>query len=164
MSLLKLPIEKVPLAGKRVLIRYLIEILLLVSILSFSYNRVDFNVPLDKKTGEITNPQRIIASLPTIQYALDQGAKSVVLMSHLGRPDGQRLAKYSLKPVASALENLLKRPVLFLEDCVGAEVESACESAENGQVILLENLRFHIEEEGSVKNEQGEKVKANFKI
>ena len=114
---------------------------------------------MDKSTGEITNPQRIVASLPTIQYALDQGAKSVVLMSHLGRPDGQKLVKYSLRPVAVALEGLLKRPVQFLEDCVGPQVEKVCVEATGGQVILLENLRFHLEEEGSIKKENGEKVK-----
>ena len=86
---------------------------------------MDFNVPQDKATGAITNNQRIVAALPTIRYALDQGA-SVVLMSHLGRPDGQRIAKFSLKPVAAELEKLLGKPVTFLDDCVGPEVEAAC--------------------------------------
>jgi phosphoglycerate kinase len=127
-------------------------------------SRVDFNVPLDKATGQITNTQRIIASLPTIEYVLSQGAKSVVLMSHLGRPDGQRLAKYSLKVVAPEIEALLKRPVIFLDDCVGSVVEEVCSNAKDGQVILLENLRFHIEEEGSVKTEKGDKVSIHIKI
>ena len=115
----------------------------------------------DKVTGAITNTQRIAAALPTIQYALDKGA-SVVLMSHLGRPDGKKVDKYSLKPIAEKASELLKRPVTFLNDCVGAEVEKACAALKPGQVVLLENLRFHIEEEGSVKNEEtGEKTKAD---
>jgi phosphoglycerate kinase len=138
----KLFIEDIDLKGKRALIR------------------VDFNVPQDKATGAITNTKRIEAALPTIRYALDQGA-SVVLMSHLGRPDGKRIEKFSLKPVAEALQKLLGRPVQFLNDCVGAEVEAACAKAKPGDVILLENLRFHIEEEGKVKLEDGTKLKAD---
>ena len=123
--------------------------------------RVDFNVPQDKTTGAITNTQRIVAALPTIQYALDHGA-SVVLMSHLGRPDGQKVAKYSLKPVADKAAELLHRPVRFLPDCVGPEVEKACASMKPGEVALLENLRFHIEEEGKIKNEKtGQSIKAD---
>ncbi len=122
--------------------------------------RVDFNVPQDKQTGAITNTARITAALPTIQYALEQGA-SVVLMSHLGRPDGQRIAKFSLKPVAVELEKLLGKPVKFLDDCVGASVEAACANLAAGEVVLLENLRFHIEEEGKVKNEDGSSTKAD---
>jgi len=139
---MKKSIKDISLSGKRVLIR------------------VDFNVPLDKATGAITNTQRIVAAIPTIQYALEQGA-SVVLMSHLGRPNGQRVAKYSLKPVAEKLSEVLGRPVRFLEDCVGAEVEAACSSLNAGEVVLLENLRFHIEEEGKVKNEDGSSTKAD---
>ncbi len=135
-------IRDLQLSGKRVLIR------------------VDFNVPQDKKTGAITNNQRIAAAVPTISYALDQGA-SVVLMSHLGRPDGQKAAKYSLKPVAAELEKLLGRPVTFLGDCVGEAVEAACAGAAPGSVILLENLRFHIEEEGKVKLDDGTSRKAD---
>jgi len=138
----KLFIEDVELKGKRALIR------------------VDFNVPQDKATGAITNTKRIEAALPTIRYALEKGA-SVVLMSHLGRPDGKRIEKFSLKPVAEALQKLLGRPVQFLNDCVGAEVEAACAKAKPGDVILLENLRFHIEEEGKVKLEDGSKLKAD---
>lgn len=126
--------------------------------------RVDFNVPQDKTTGAITNTKRIEAALPTIKYVLDQGA-SVVLMSHLGRPDGKAIAAFSLKPVAEALEKLLGKPVKFLTDCVGPAVEAACATAavKPGDVILLENLRFHIEEEGKVKNEDGTSVKADPK-
>ena len=126
--------------------------------------RVDFNVPQDKVTGAISNTKRIEAALPTIKYALDQGA-SVVLMSHLGRPDGKVIAKFSLKPVAEALEKLLGKPVKFLPDCVGPAVEAACASGavKPGDVILLENLRFHIEEEGKIKNEDGTSVKADPK-
>jgi phosphoglycerate kinase len=137
----RLFIDNLDLQGKRVLMR------------------VDFNVPQDKQTGAITNPQRIVAALPTIQYALDQGA-AVILMSHLGRPDGERKVKYSLKPVADKLQELLGRPVRFLNDCVGPEVEAACAAMKSGDVILLENLRFHIEEEGKIKDEKtGETLK-----
>ncbi|MEI8140874.1 MAG: phosphoglycerate kinase [bacterium] len=126
--------------------------------------RVDFNVPQDKVTGAISNTKRIEAALPTIKYVLEQGA-SVVLMSHLGRPDGKVIAKFSLKPVAEALEKLLGKPVKFLPDCVGPAVEAACSSSvvKPGDVILLENLRFHIEEEGKIKNEDGTSVKADPK-
>lgn len=138
----KLSIEDLELAGKRVFIR------------------VDFNVPQDKVTGEITNTKRIEAALPTIQYALDKGA-SVVLASHLGRPNGQVTPKFSLAPVAKKLEELIGRPVKFLNDCVGAEVEAACAEAKPGDIILLENLRFHIEEEGKAKDAEGNKIKAD---
>jgi len=139
---MKKSIKDISLAGKRVLMR------------------VDFNVPQDKATGAITNPQRIVAAIPTIQYALDQGA-AVILMSHLGRPDGARVEKFSLKPVADKLAELLGRPVKFLADCVGPEVEAACASVQPGEVILLENLRFHLEEEGKRKNEDGTSTKAD---
>jgi phosphoglycerate kinase len=140
----KLSIRDLDLSGKRVLIR------------------VDFNVPQDKATGAITNNQRIVAALPTIKFALDKGA-SVVLMSHLGRPDGAKVEKFSLKPVADELAKLLEKPVAFLSDCVGQEVEAACASGklQPGDVVLLENLRFHIEEEGKAKREDGSSVKAD---
>ncbi|KAL4879532.1 phosphoglycerate kinase [Aspergillus karnatakaensis] len=140
----KLSITDVDLKDKRVLIR------------------VDFNVPLDKKDNKtITNPQRIVGALPTIKYAIDNGAKAVILMSHLGRPDGKVNPKYSLEPVKAKLEELLKRDVIFTKDSVGKEVEETVNKASGGQVILLENLRFHAEEEGSSKDEQGNKVKAD---
>jgi phosphoglycerate kinase len=125
-----------------------------------AFIRVDFNVPQDKQTGEITNTQRITAALPTIQHALTQGA-SVVLASHLGRPNGERVAKYTLKPVAAKLQELLGKPVKFLDDCVGSEVEAACAALKPGEVILLENVRFHIEEEGKAKDSEGNSVKAD---
>jgi phosphoglycerate kinase len=124
--------------------------------------RVDFNVPQDKKTGVITNNQRIVAALPTIKYALEKGA-SVVLMSHLGRPDGQVIEKFSLKPVAAELAKLLNKPVAFAEDCVGPVAEKAAAALKPGDVLLLENLRFHIEEEGKVKLEDGTSKKADPK-
>lgn len=123
--------------------------------------RVDFNVPLDKETGQVKDKQRIEGALPTIKYVLDKGAKAVVLVSHLGRPDGKRVEKESLKPVADELQKLLGKDVKFLNDCVGEEVEQAVNQASNGQVLLLENLRFHLEEEGSVKDKQGNKTKAD---
>ncbi len=122
--------------------------------------RVDFNVPQDKATGAITNTARIVAALPTIQHILDQGG-SVVLMSHLGRPDGKKVEKYTLKPVADKLSELLGKPVQFLTDCVGPDIEAACAALQPGEVILLENLRFHIEEEGKAKNEDGTSTKAD---
>ncbi len=106
--------------------------------------------------------QRIVAALPTIQYALQQGgAKSVVLMSHLGRPDGHVDLKYSLAPVAVALEKLLSHKVKFLNDCVGSDVEAECANPPHGSLILLENLRFHVEEEGKGVDVQGNKIKAD---
>jgi len=120
--------------------------------------RVDFNVPI--KDGRVENDKRLRASLPSIQYALGRGA-SVVLMSHLGRPDGRKVAKYSLWPVAERLSELLGRPVKFLDDCVGPAVERACAALEPGEVALLENLRFHIEEEGKGKREDGTSLKAD---
>ncbi|KAI0982367.1 hypothetical protein GJ496_006417 [Pomphorhynchus laevis] len=137
----KLSIDKVDLKDKRVLIR------------------VDFNVPL--KGSIITNTQRIVAALPTIKYALDKDAKSVVLMSHLGRPDGRPSDKFSLKPVADELHNLLHKNIQFLSDCTGSEVEEACKDPKHGSIILLENLRFHMEEEGKGVDEAGFKVKAD---
>lgn len=89
------------------------------------------------------------------------GASAVVLMSHLGRPDGKVVAKYSLAPVAKELSHLINKDVEFLDDCVGKEVEAACASATGGKVILLENLRFHIEEEGKVKDKEGNVTKAS---
>ena len=135
----KLFIEDLNLAGKRVLMR------------------VDFNVPV--KGGVVENDKRIRESLRSIQYVLDKGG-SLVLMSHLGRPDGKRVEKHSLKPVAGKLSELLGRPVTFLDDCVGPAVEAACAALKPGQVVLLENLRFHIEEEGKIKNKDGTSVKA----
>ncbi|XP_029644164.1 phosphoglycerate kinase isoform X2 [Octopus sinensis] len=120
--------------------------------------RVDFNVPT--KGGKITNNQRIVAALPTIQYALEKGAKSVVAMSHLGRPDGKPNEKYSLKCVVPELEKLLGKSVTFLSDCVGPETEAACSDPEPGSVFLLENLRFHLEEEGKGTDDHGQKIKA----
>ncbi|EDV24372.1 uncharacterized protein TRIADDRAFT_63295 [Trichoplax adhaerens] len=122
--------------------------------------RVDFNVPLDKELN-ITNNQRIVAALSTIKHVLDNGAKSVVLMSHLGRPNGNRNPKMSLAPVAGELERLLERSVIFLDDCVGQSVEEACSNPRQGSIILLENLRFHVEEEGKGVDSNGKKITAS---
>jgi len=107
--------------------------------------RVDFNVPMDK-SGNITDDRRITASLPTIRYILAQGG-ALVLMSHLGRPKGERNLKYSLKPVADHLAKILNQEVLFAQDCIGEETESLCRNLKSGQIVLLENLRFYPEEE-----------------
>lgn len=136
----KLSVKDLDVKGKRVFIR------------------VDFNVPLDGKT--ITNNQRIVAALPTIKYVLENQPKAVILASHLGRPNGERVDKYSLAPVATELEKLLGKKVNFLDDCVGEKVEAAVNGSKDGEVFLLENLRFHIEEEGSSKVD-GKKVKAS---
>jgi 3-phosphoglycerate kinase len=109
--------------------------------------RADFNVPQDENLN-ITDDTRIRATLPTIKYILQNGAKKLILMSHLGRPDGKVVAKYSLKPVALRLQELLGVPVGFLSDCVGDNIKKGIEAAK-GKVILLENLRFHAEEEAN---------------
>lgn len=109
--------------------------------------RADFNVPQDSSLN-ITDDTRIKATLPTINYILNHNAKKIILISHLGRPDGLVVAKYSLKPVAARLEELLKEPVLFLEDCVGNDIKKKI-SASAEKIILLENLRFHAQEEAN---------------
>ncbi len=123
----KKTIEKIDLKGKRVFIR------------------ADFNVPLDEN-GNITDDTRIRSTLPTINYALDQGAK-VILASHLGRPKGKPALKYSLAPVATRLSRLLSKEVAFAKDCIGPDVEHMVQGMRPGDVLLLENLRFHAEEE-----------------
>src|SRR4051812_10167507 len=122
----KLFVEELETAGKRVIVR------------------VDFNVPL--KDGKVESDKRLKESLPTIKYLKDKGAK-VILMSHLGRPDGKRVADMSLRPVADALAALLGSPVKFADDCVGPAAEAAVASLAGGEVLLLENLRFHAAEE-----------------
>jgi phosphoglycerate kinase len=127
----KLSIKDLDLKGKRVFIR------------------VDFNVPI--ADGKVEDDTRIRASLPTIQYAIDQCAR-VILASHLGRPKGERVDKYSLAPVAKHLSSLLAKPVAFANDCVGEDPEAKVAALKDGEVLLLENLRFHKEEE---KNDEG---------
>jgi phosphoglycerate kinase len=112
--------------------------------------RVDFNVPTDDQ-GQITDDTRIRAHLPTISYLMEKKGK-VILASHLGRPKGKRNEKYTLKPVAARLSELLGTPVAFADDCVGAETEKVVAGMKDGDVLLLENLRFHAEEE---KNDAG---------
>ncbi len=127
----KLSLEGYNPAGKKVLVR------------------VDFNVPLDDKQ-KVTDQTRIVAVLPTIKYLVERKAK-VILMSHLGRPKGKPddKAKFSLKPVAEKLSEILKKPVLFAEDCIGDAVKSMINGLKDGDIILLENLRFHKEEEAN---------------
>ena len=128
----KKTIKDVDLKGKRVLIR------------------VDFNIPLDDNLN-ITDDIRIRAALPTIKYAIDKGAR-VILMSHLGRPDGKVDEKMRLAPAAKRLQKLLGRPVLALKECIGDDVKKAVSAMKNGDVVLLENLRFHAEEEKNDAN------------
>ncbi|MBF0270663.1 MAG: phosphoglycerate kinase [Magnetococcales bacterium] len=123
----KLSIHDVDLSNKRLLIR------------------VDFNVPQDE-TGHIREDTRIRAALPTIRHAMEQGAR-VILASHLGRPKGKPEAKYSLKPVAERLAQLLGQPVVLAPDCVGAETEALVSALAPGEVLMLENVRFHPGEE-----------------
>lgn len=124
--------EELPIRGRKVLMR------------------VDFNVPLDKK-GEVSDDSRIRACLPTIRKILNQGA-SLILMSHLGRPEGKKDPRYTLVPVAKALEKLLGKPVKMAPDCIGEEVESLAKQLGQEQVLLLENLRFHQAEEEPEKD------------
>lgn len=109
--------------------------------------RVDFNVPLDD-AGAITDDKRIVESLPTIRKVIAEGGRAV-LMSHLGRPKGERKEKYSLRPVAEALSGLLGVPVKLAPDCVGSETREMVDAMNDGDVLLLENLRFHKEEEAN---------------
>src|SRR6266853_185998 len=121
-------IEQLDLPGKRVFVR------------------VDFNVPIDKKTGAVKDDSRIRAALPTIRHAIAKKAK-VILASHLGRPDGKVVPELSLENVGARLSQLLGQDVIFADDCVGDGVRKLAADLREGQVLLLENLRFHPEEE-----------------
>jgi len=141
MAIKKLSIRDVDLANQRVVMR------------------VDFNVPM--KNGKITNNQRITAAVPTIKFALDGGASSIVLLSHLGRPEGRIQPKFTLAPVAVELEEVLGVKVTFIDDCVSDAALAATANPAKGSVFLMENVRFNVEEEGKGVNEAGEKVKAD---
>jgi phosphoglycerate kinase len=125
-------VDQLDLSGKRTLVR------------------VDFNVPMDK-SGNVTDVTRLQAALPTIRAAVEKGAKTI-LLSHLGRPKGKRVPEMSLAPVAPRLSTLLGKPVSFVPDCVGEAAEKAVAAMKPGDVLLLENVRFHAEEE---KNDEG---------
>ncbi len=126
----KLTVRDIDVTGKKVLVR------------------VDFNVPLDIKTGKINDDSRIRAVLPTIYYLLDNNAK-IILCSHLGRPKGKVDENMRLGVVAERLSELLKKPVQAVRDCIGSQAKSATENMDNGEVLLLENLRFYPEEEAN---------------
>ncbi len=128
----KLSIDELNIKGKRVFIR------------------VDFNVPFDDNL-RITDDSRIRSTVPTINYAIDEGAR-VILASHLGRPKGKPDPRYSLSPVAKRLQRLLDKDVVFAPDCIGPQVESLISKMKDGDVILLENLRYHAEEENNDEN------------
>ena len=121
-------IRDIEVSGKRVLVR------------------VDFNVPLDEETGAITDDSRIQATLPTIRYLIEQGAK-IILCSHLGRPEGKVVEKLRMAVTAQRLSQFLGQPVAVTNDCIGPDVEKAVEELKSGDILLLENLRFHPEEE-----------------
>ena len=125
-------IDEIPLKGQRVLMR------------------TDFNIPLDD-SGNITDDNRIRAALPSIRHAIEAGAR-LILCSHLGRPKGQRIEKFSLRPVARRLGKLIGQEVSLAPDCIGAEVENQVNSISDGEVLLLENLRYH---QGETKNDPG---------
>jgi phosphoglycerate kinase len=128
--LAKKTIRDIEVEGKRVLVR------------------VDFNVPLDMKTGVITDDSRIRAALPTIKYLADHRAK-IILCSHLGRPDGKVVEVLRMAPIAKRLSQITKLPVSTASDCIGADVEKAVNTLKEGDILLLENIRFHAEEEAN---------------
>ena len=128
MNYVKKSVADAPLKGKKVLLR------------------CDFNVPQDKATGEITSDKRIVAALPTIQYLLEQGA-AVIACSHIGKPKGEWKEKLSLAPVAKRLSELLGKEVIFAKDVIGEDAKAKAAALKGGEILLLENLRFHIEEE-----------------
>ena len=123
----KMTVRDIDVAGKRVLVR------------------VDFNVPLDGETGAITDDSRIQATLPTIRYLIEQGAKTV-LCSHLGRPEGKVVGELNLTPIQNKLMEFLDLSVVKTPDCIGPEVEKRAKNIKEGEILLLENLRFHKEE------------------
>src|SRR5712671_5340926 len=128
----KLTVKDVNVRGKRVLVR------------------VDYNVPMEEKGAEmvINDATRIKETVPTLDYLIQNGAK-IILMSHLGRPKGQREPSMSLRPVANKLADMLCRPVAFVDDCIGEKVEKTASLLQPGDVLLLENLRFYAEEESN---------------
>ena len=129
----KLTVKDIDVTGKRVFVR------------------VDFNVPFNEKTGKITDDSRIRASLLTIRYLIDHKAR-IILCSHLGRPDGKVVEGLRMAPIAQRLSQILGQAVSTTGDCIGEEVEKAVASLKEGQVLMLENVRFHPEEE---KNDPG---------
>lgn len=131
------PFKEYAFRGKRVLIR------------------VDFNVPFDKKTGLVTDDSRIRRAVPTIEYVVNRGGR-VVLMSHMGRPKGKPSDEFSMKRIKQLVEQLVGKAVTLATDCVGPEVEAQTRGLHDGDVMLLENVRFHAEEEGKVTRGEGE--------
>jgi len=134
---MKKSIRDVEVTGKRVLVR------------------VDFNVPMDPKTNEIMDDSRIIAALPTIWYLLEHKAR-IILCSHLGRPGGKVIESMRMTPIAERLSQLINMPIYTVSDCVGPKVKQAVGKLKNGEILLLENLRFHPEEEANDPTFAGE--------
>ena len=130
---MKKSIKDVDVTGKRVLVR------------------VDFNVPLDPKTNDIMDDSRIIAALPTIWYLIEHKAR-IILCSHLGRPDGKVVESLRMTQIAERLSQLTNLPIYTVSDCVGPKVRNAVDKLRNGDILLLENLRFHAEEEANDPN------------
>ncbi|MCQ2529272.1 MAG: phosphoglycerate kinase, partial [Saccharofermentans sp.] len=120
-------VEDLKVAGKKVIVR------------------VDFNVPLDKVTGEITDDKRIKGALPTIKYLVDNNAK-VILVSHLGRPKNGPEAKFSMKPAAERLAELIGKPVVLAADVIGEDAKAKAAALKEGEILMLENVRFHKDE------------------
>lgn len=143
-SFKKLSIENINLNNKKVLIRS------------------DLNVPMDKFI--IKDNRRIVGVLPTIKYALEQGASSVILISHLGRPKGKKIESLSLREIVRELSTLIDQEILFLSETVGSEVTEICQSLSLGSISVLENLRFHAEEEGKGEDEFGNHIKPSKEL
>ena len=116
--------------------------------------RVDFNVPFDKHTGLISDDSRIRRALPTIHEIVSKGGR-LVLLSHMGRPGGKPVEELSLRRILHAVETLVGKHITFCDDCIGSSAEIASRQLADGEILMLENVRFHAEDEGKVKQKEG---------